>query len=391
MIGAVASNSTARARQEPPGTLVRRARLDNKMTQVAAMARFARLAERHGMAVPSATSLKRMFSRWENQPVIPDPAYRMLLRELYGRTDDELGFPTETSDSDNGHVEALIEIRARLARSQGIDGALVEHLDQHTHRLRLLDRRVGAASVLDQIGSHIQLVRQLMTHTVLSRDRQALASIVADASALAGWQALDTAAVMRAWQHFDLARSAGREADNTAVHAHALGEQSYALADIGKPADALALLDEAAATPSLPPLMVCWLTAATAEMHAHLGDRDTARRGFDDAQRLLPTDCDDPTMPYLSLNPTHLTRWRGHGLALLGEPEAIDYLTRALADHHRDFVRAECALHTDLAHAHHAAGERDQARHHARIAKQLAVQVGSQRNRRRLAELAQRL
>jgi tetratricopeptide (TPR) repeat protein len=388
MISAMASDSTARARQPRRGTPVQRARLDNKMTQVAAMTAFARLAERHGMVAPSTTSLKRMFSRWENHPVIPDPPYRKLLRELYGRTDHELGFPADTTDDGDSHAEALIEINARLARSQGVDGPLIQYLDQGTHRLRLLDRRVGAASVLDQISAHIHLVRQLMAHTVLSRDRQALASIVADASALAGWQALDTAAIMRAWQHFDLARSAGREADNTAVYAHALGEQSYALADIGKSADALALLDEAASTPSLPPLMRCWLTAARAEMHAHLGDRDAARRGFDNAEHLLPADGDDPTLPYLSLNITHLVRWRGHGLALLGEPEAIDYLTRALDDHNPDFVRAECALHTDLAHALHAAGERAQVRHHALIAKQLAAQIGSQRNRRRLTALA---
>ena len=66
---------------------------------------------------------------------------------------------------------------------------------------------------------------------------------------------------------------------------------------------------------------------ARAEMHAHLGDRDAARRGFDNAEHLLPADSDDPTMPYLSLSITHLVRWRGHGLALLGEAEAIDYLT----------------------------------------------------------------
>ena len=195
-----------------------------------------------------------------------------------------------------------------------MDGSLIDDLDQVTPPAAATRPARRGGRVLDQISAHIHLVRQLMTHTVLSRDRQALASIVADVSALAGWRALDTAAIVRAWQHFDLARSAGREADNTAVYAHALGEQSYALADIGKPADALALLDEAASTPALPPLMRCWLTAARAEMHAHLGDRDAARRGFDNAEHLLPADSDDPTMPYLSLNPTHLAQ-RGGDMA----------------------------------------------------------------------------
>ena len=389
MIVSMASVSPARAQQPRPRTPVQGARFEKGITQAKAIAEFTRLAKRHGVAVPPAASLKRMFSRWENNPVVPEPQYRMLLRELYGRTDAELGFPTD--DTDAGHDDALTEIRARLARAQGVDGALLDHLDQHTHQLRLLDRRFGAASVLDQITSHIGLVRQLMTHTVLSRDRRALARIVADASALAGWQALDTAAIMRAWQHFDLARSAGQEADDGPVYAHALGEQSYALADIGKYPDALALLAEAASAPTLPPLMRCWLAAAHAEMHAYLGDRDAARRGFDQADSHLLADCNDPTLPYLSLNVAHLTRWRGHSLALLGEPEAIDYLTAALDEHNPEFVRAECALRTDLAHALHAAGERAEARKHALIAKQLAVQIGSERNRRRVTPLTRPL
>ena len=93
-----------------------------------------------------------MFSRWENNPVVPEPQYRMLLRELYGRTDAELGFPTD--DTDAGHDDALTEMGTPGAGAQGVDGALLDHLDQHTHQLRLLDRRFGAASVLDQITSH---------------------------------------------------------------------------------------------------------------------------------------------------------------------------------------------------------------------------------------------
>ena len=76
---------------------------------------------------------------------------------------------------------------------------------------------------------------------------------------------------------------------------------------------------------------------------------------------------------------------------MLGEPEAIDYLTAALDEHNPEFVRAECALRTDLAHALHAAGERAEARKHALIAKQLAVQIGSERNRRRVTPLTRPL
>jgi hypothetical protein len=238
IIVSMASVSPVRARQPRRGTAVQQARLDRDMTQAQAIAALTRLASRHGIALPSSETLKRRLSSWENKPIVPEPQYRMLLRELYGRTNAELGFNTDIIDAGDGHEDALTEVRARLARSQGVDGALLDELDQNTHRLRLLDRRFGAAMVLDQITSQINLVRQLMTHTVLSRHRSGLARILADASALAGWQALDTGAIMRAWQHFDLARSSGQESGDEAVYAHALGEQSYALADLERFPDA---------------------------------------------------------------------------------------------------------------------------------------------------------
>ncbi len=387
MIFSMSSVSAATARTPAAGVALRQARRDKDMRQAQVVAALIRLAPKHGINVPARASLIQLLSRWENGHAVPSPEYRTLLRHVYGRTDAELGFTGENTDSDGGHAEALTEIQARLARSQGVDGALLAALNSHTHHLRLLDRRLGAAAVLDQISSHIGVVRDLMAHTVLSRDRHALAAIVADAAALAGWQALDTGAVMRAWQHYDLARSTGREANEPAVYAHALGEQSYALADMGHHDQALALIEEAQAVPLLPPLMRCWLTAAHAEMHAYLGDGDGARRGFDQAHTLLPEHHDDPAMPYLSLNTTHLTRWRGHGLAILGEPEAITFLSEALDAHSPEFVRAKCGLHADMAIALHAIGERPEARKHALAAKQLAVQIGSERNRRRVSPL----
>ncbi|PVA97604.1 XRE family transcriptional regulator [Mycobacteroides abscessus] len=387
MIFSMSSVSAATARTPAAGVALRQARRDKDMRQAQVVAALIRLAPKHGITTPARATLIQLLSRWENGHAVPSPEYRTLLRHVYGRTDVELGFTAESTDSDGGHTDALTEIQARLARSQGVDGALLEALNAHTHQLRLLDRRLGAAAVLDQISAHIGVVRDLMAHTVLSRDRHALAAIVADAAALAGWQALDTGAVMRAWQHYDLARSTGREANEPAVYAHALGEQSYALADMGHHDQALALIEEAQAVPLLPPLMRCWLTAAHAEMHAYLGDGDGARRGFDQAHALLPEHHDDPTMPYLSLNTTHLTRWRGHGLAILGEPEAITFLTEALDAHSPEFVRAKCGLHADMATALHVIGERAEARTHALAAKQLAVQIGSERNRRRVSPL----
>jgi hypothetical protein len=76
---------------------------------------------------------------------------------------------------------------------------------------------------------------------------------------------------------------------------------------------------------------------------------------------------------------------------IAGRTEAIHHLTAALDEHNPEFVRAECGLRTDLAHALHAVGERAETREHALIAKQLAVQIGSERNRRRVTPLTRPL
>ena len=94
----------------------------------------------------------------------------------------------------------------------------------------------------------------------------------------------------------------------------------------------------------------------------------------------MPSQISDGSLPFLSLDDAHLVRWRGSALAHQGHPDAIEDLTAALkAMDGGPFVRARAGLHTDLATAYAAAGERDSARAHQRIAHQLAVEVGSRR------------
>ena len=255
MIAPMGTTSTATMPMPAAPTALQQARLDLGLTQSQVIDHPTRLARRRGIALPSHESIRSRLSAWENGRATPDSVYASLLRTLYGRTDAELGFISRDNVTRpaHSHDEAMMEIRARLACSSGVDGDLIARLDRHTHELRLLDRRLGAATILDQISAHITTVRQLMMHTIHTKDRQALARIIADAAALAGWQALDTGATIRAWQYFDMARGCGYEAGDPAVLAHALGEQSFALSDLGHHRDAVALLDEASAVPRIPP------------------------------------------------------------------------------------------------------------------------------------------
>jgi hypothetical protein len=90
------------------------------------------------------------------------------------------------------------------------------------------------------------------------------------------------------------------------------------------------------------------------------------------------------------LNEGHLTRWRGNALALIGDGEAVDNLYDALKTTDPTFVRASAGLHCDLAQAHLARGENDQARTHLREARLVASRTKSV-HRRRIEQLMQRL
>ena len=359
------------------------ARQGRGWSQSVAAVEFAKVAVRLNVSVPESDSIKTALSRWENGKRAPDDENLRVLRSLYGLTDTELGIGAEPSTPD-----AVRELALRLNRSGRVDAHVIALLDDQTHQLRLQDRRFGAAVLLDQMGAHVANVSTILAYTASPLRRKAIARVLADAAALAGWQALDAAAATRAWEHFDTARVAGAESGDSGLLAHALGEQCYALVETGNIAEAHELATHAAALPKLPPHLRAWLAAVSGEINAVAGNASAALSDFDRAHALLPTTADE-SLPFISLDDTHLSRWRGSAQAKLGQAEAIDTLTATVQRLDASFVRARAGLETDLATAYAAIGERDKARTHIRAATNLAREIGSQRllNRLRLIHL----
>jgi tetratricopeptide (TPR) repeat protein len=205
---------------------------------------------------------------------------------------------------------------------------------------------------------------------------------------LAGWQALDLGDITQAWQHYEHSRAAAAQPESIPHEAHAAAEQAFVLIDATATSDAVDLLDGARrhADTTAPRTLRAWLAAAHGEALAAHGDRTASLHAFDRAAELLPRDAVDD-QPYVALDIVHLARWRGHALARFGHPDAITVLTNALDRLDPTFVRAETALHVDLATAFATNGDRDEARTHADQAAQLAAQVGSARQRRRITTL----
>lgn len=340
-------------------------------------------AQSLGEPIMTGASLKTKLSRWENGHEAVSQPYRRLLRDVYGRTDDELGFPPDIQDDDTE------ELRARLALARTLDAETVELFRQQIESARHVDHRYGGITVLDQLRSNIRQIEQLLTFSTSHGQRQALARVLTDASTLAGWQALDRAAMSQAWDLHEKAKSAAREAGEAGLLAHATAQQAFILVDMGEFAAAAEQLASARALAegTAPSLLRAWLAAAHGEGLAAVGQRDDSLRAFDDAGALLPNDPVDPTLPFLFLQNVHLDRWRGHALSRLGEPDAIDQLADALMRLPTNFTRARTGMLVDLAFAYANAGDRDATLEHVRQARRLAAQIKSDRQLRRLSGL----
>jgi tetratricopeptide (TPR) repeat protein len=331
--------------------------------------------------VMTPASLKTKLSRWENgHETVSQPAMRRLFREVYGRTNEELGFPPEPDDTD------VDELRSRLAVARSVDAETVAAFQHQLDQMRQVDRRFGGITLLDQLRSQIKQVEGLLTYSTAGTLRQSLAVVLADASTLAGWQALDRGALSQAWDHHETAKAAAREAGSLPQLVHATGQQAFVLIDAGEITSAVQQLAYARelAGPDVAPLLRSWLAAAHGEALAAAGNHDDAFRAFDTANSLLPEDPVDPALPFLVLGGVHLDRWRGSALSKLGEAEAIDQLTEALPRLPDAFVRARTGMLVDLAFAYAAVRERDATLDYARQARRLAQQIKSDRQLRRL-------
>jgi transcriptional regulator with XRE-family HTH domain len=285
------------------------------------------------------------------------------------------------------------ELLRRITSARYIDDTVIGVLQDETDAIRLLDRRLGAPAITAKLEAHITHLCDSLRHSLSPQRRARLAMVLADAAALAGWQAIDMAWLPAAWGHFEMATAAAREAADDSLLAFAAGEQAYVLLDLGQPAQALEKVRavRVEARTAIPRLLRGWLHAAEAEMAAAAGQQAACRSALDFAARQVTHPQADNALPYLALDATHLARWRGNCLVQFGDSATITDLTTALGAMDGSFTRAEAGLRCDLAAALHTAGERTTARSHLCRAGELAQLTGSARQRRRITELRRKI
>ena len=364
---------------------IREARRERGWSQQRLIAEMERVAGRHGGALPGRDTLKSRISRWENCHANPDDFYRQLLREAFGLDDHELGF-VETSREQV--VTAVDELRAHLVTARAPDPVLLEALAAQTEAIRRQDRQYGAGPLLEQMRAHVANVEEHLSYSAFDSSRRPLAQLLADAAALAAWQALDLGAVDQAWRFFETASRAARQAEDSALYAFSRMEQAHVLGEVASPQTAaeLAVAVWHGTQRQVTPSLRCWLAAATAEMHAAAGDKTNARQMLAISESLVDHLAGERP-PYLVFDRTHLERWVGHNLALMDDPAAEPKLRQVQSELDGTFTRAGAALHLDLATSLMHRGVIDEAKHEIARAESLARRVGSRRQLQRARRL----
>ena len=171
-----------------------------------------------------------VFQRIADGLNMPDPA-----RVLLGLSPQHAIVSTRPTNSRRTRPGQDGELLRQITAARNIDASVIRVLQGETNTIRLLDRRLGAPAVAGKLEAHINQVETGLYYSLLPGNRERLAAVLADASALAGWQAIDMGRLPRAWEHFERATAAAREADDKCLLAFAGGEQAYVLLDLHRP------------------------------------------------------------------------------------------------------------------------------------------------------------
>jgi hypothetical protein len=186
-------------------------------------ARLRQAAKARGETLPPPSSLSRQLARWENSHGPVGEFYKPLFCDVYGCSPAELGF---IEPADITEPEPLEDLAIELARASSVDAGVTKLLQAQTDSIRQLDALQGAQLIREQMRSHITHIEELHRHAVRPGVRRLLAKVLADTSALAGWQALDVGTPRESWEHFERAKSAAREAEDPSLLAFVISRVS---------------------------------------------------------------------------------------------------------------------------------------------------------------------
>ena len=134
-------------------------------SQARLMSELQRRGRATGLVVMSTSSLRTALSRWENGHITPDRDHRKLLRDIYGLTDAELGFPPAAvvpveQDLATGHTT---DLRRDMDQLLGADAATcVTGLEERVSLQAQDCVRIAPSAMLTRLLSDFEDVKSLL-------------------------------------------------------------------------------------------------------------------------------------------------------------------------------------------------------------------------------------
>lgn len=309
---------------------------------------------------------KRLVQKWEmGDHVTCSPAYLVALRAVTGLPARDLGFQLPADYSETGasidvpeqedtpgatgsavpgfahyNTEAMIDgSMDRLSRTLDnpatATSRTTDFVETTTARLFDLEHHSAARLLAPTVERHLSMVTALLTAARAEAVRHRLTSSCGYCTLLAGWIAFDRGNTPASHKFWAATTGAAAETEDYGLFAAVLIYQSYAAARSGDPAAAWQLAHTAAAHTPDDARATAWATGRAALYAMQLGERKAAetalRRTLDLGIDLTsPTPGDDGQPGTRSFDRAQLLSSAAHTAALLGDPNAIDYATRAV-------------------------------------------------------------
>ena len=302
-----------------------------------------------------------------------------------------LGWATGTVASSPGVGALDTEEQQRLARAiaspSRVDQQVIDHLAAMLQFCKHQEDALGSRAVLPTVLAQQHLVSDLLTDCPTTF-RPQLLSVYSDMSTSVGYYFFEHNDFSSSWHHYEKARAAAHDANNTELSIYALCEMSYAASWQGK---AHTGIDLAAAAQSLAsktddPLLRACVADKTARAYATDGQFKACMAECERAQSSLAlagqVSAGSPAYYYQEGS---LAIAKSDYFLRLGKPqEAVTSASAGLALYDDSFVgsRAFCALR--LGNAHLESGEIEEA---ARVVGNAVSPIAQIRSERLVQEL----
>lgn len=294
------------------------------------------------------------------------------------------------------------ENTARVA-GRRVGMADVEILAENIAHLRRLDHRYGSGRVREQVVQLLNRESNTVVHGSYSESTgKALLGTVAQACWLAGSMAADVGRHSLGQRYYIQTLNLAMAAGDRLYAANVLSHMSRLTVQIGygalsehdrlrnaRQAIALARAGRSVAEGKSTPALGALLSAVEARGHALLGDVNATRLAVREAERLYERSRPGEEPAWLGFyTSAELAADLGRCLRDTGDPEeGTRLIDRALNEYEPWRVRSRCFVQTDLAVAHIAGREHEQAAELGRAAVRTAAGVSSSRTVDRLRTL----